>query len=249
MNGFIGIIVIESKLFLRSRVASFFTFIFPIILFLVFGSIFGDTPVWNHPDLAYVDFYAPALIGAFIGQAGLVNLAVFVASYRQWGILKRYNVSPLPLSHYLMGLGIVHFASLLTSSLILIMIGKWIFGLQLVGDLFVVVLAGLLGVGSFFSLGFLISGLFSSPQSVLSIGQFSFISMFLLSGAAVPRQLFPEWLYTMSSFLPLTHIVEVFSGLWMGESFSEHFVSLVIMIGITIVTFPIAIRAFSWQKM
>ncbi len=240
--------MIESKLFLRSRVASFFTFIFPVILFLVFGSIFGDMPVWNHPDLAYVDFFAPALIGAYIGQAGLINLAVFVASYRQEGILKRYNTSPLPLTRYLTGLGIVHFFSLLVSSIILIILGKWIFGLQLLGDIYLVASTGLLIVGSFFSLGFLISGLFSSPQSVLSIGQFSFLSMFLLSGAAVPRELFPEWLYTISSFLPLTHAVEVFSGLWMGEPVSQHIVSLVILIGISIVAFPLSVRAFSWQR-
>jgi len=248
MNSFIGILVIESKLFLRSRVASFFTFVFPVLLFIVFGSIFGDLPVWNHPNLTYVDFFAPALIGAYIGQAGLVNLAVFVASYRQDGILKRYNASPMPLTRYLVGLGIVHFSSLLASSIILIVVGKWMFDLQLQGNVFMVTSAGLLTVGCFFSLGLLISGSFSSPQSVLSIGQFLFLSMFLLSGAAVPRELFPEWLNTISFFLPLTHAVELFSGLWMGEPISQHIASLSVLIAMAIIAFPIATRIFSWQK-
>ena len=126
--------------------------------------------------------------------------------------------------------------------------GKWIFDLQLYGNVFMVASAGLLSVGSFFSLGFLVSGLFSSPQSVLSIGQFSFLSMFLLSGAAVPRQLFPEWLYSISSYLPLTHVVELFSGLWMGEPISQYMVPLWVLIGIVVVAFPLAVRTFSWQK-
>jgi len=245
MNSLTELVLVESKLFLRSRTASFFTFIFPVILFLVFGSIFGEMPVWNHPDLAFVDFFAPALIGAYIGQAGLVNLAVFIASYRQEGILKRYNVSPLPLTHYLICLSIVHFSSLLLSSLILIGTGIIVFDLQFVGNVYLVILIGLLCVCCFFSLGFLISGVFSSTQSILSIGQFLFLSMFLLSGAAVPRELFPEWLYMVSNFLPLTHSVEILSGLWMGESISENIISLLVLSSITLVTFPLSIRAFS----
>jgi len=199
MKPLIELILVESKLFLRSRTASFFTFVLPVILFLIFGSIFGDMPVWNQPDLAYIDFFAPALIGAYIGQAGLVNVAVFIASYRQDGILKRYNVSPLSLTHYLICLSIVHFLSVLISSLILIATGKLVFDLQLVGNVYLVTAIGLLCVACFFSVGFLISGIFSSNQSVLSIGQFLFLSMFFLSGAAVPRQLFPEWLYIIRS--------------------------------------------------
>ncbi|MCY4159842.1 MAG: ABC transporter permease [Bacteroidetes bacterium] len=248
MHSYIEILLIESKLFIRSRAASFFAFIFPVILFLVFGSIFRDMPVWNRPDLAYVDFFAPALIGAYIGQGGLVNLASFIAFYRQEGILKRYNVSPLPLAKYLIGLATVHFGSLLVSSFILIVTGRLIFGLQFLGNVFLVASIGVLGVCCLFSLGFLISGLFSSSQTVLSVGQFLFLSMFFLSGAAVPRELFPEWLYTISSFLPLTHMVEIFSGLWVGEPLFQHKISLLILIGLSLVAFPLAIRSFSWEE-
>lgn len=248
MQSYIALILVEGKLFLRQRAAAFFTFLFPVILFLVFGSIFGEMPLWDHPDLEYVDFFAPALIGAYIGQAGLVNLATFIASYRQLGILKRYIVSPLSLASYLLVHMTVQFSTMMVSSLVLVIAGYLIFDIHFLGNIYIVVMVGILCVVCFFSLGFLISGLFTSSQSVLSVGQCLFLSMFLLSGAAVPRELFPEWLQKISSTLPLTHVVEVFSGLWLGEPMSQHVTSLFILSGISILAFPLAIRTFSWEE-
>ena len=86
LQSFVALWVVECKLFGRQPTAAFFTFVFPVILFLLFGSIFGENPAWNRPGVRYIDFYAPALIASYIGQAGLTNLTNFLAEYRLLGI-------------------------------------------------------------------------------------------------------------------------------------------------------------------
>ena len=94
IRSFVALWIVECKLFLRQPTAAFFTFVLPISFFLLFGSIFGEAPLWDRPDVRYIDFYAPALMAAYIGQTGLVNLTNSLSEYRLLGILKRYVVSP-----------------------------------------------------------------------------------------------------------------------------------------------------------
>ena len=246
-SSFFALWISECKLFLRQPAAAFFTFVLPSFFFLLFGSIFGETPLWNRLDMRHIDFYAPALMAAYIGQAGLVNLNNFLAEYRLIGILKRYLVSPLSIEFYLC----VHIAMqtfiFVISALILFAVGKSIFDLHFHGNLVVVLFVGLICITCFFALGFLINSLFKSPKNTHVLGQFLFLTMFFLSGATFPRQMFPEWLQTLSWGSPLTHVVMTFSGVWLGDSISQYIESLLFLIVITMVSYLISARTFKWE--
>ena len=239
--------VIESKLFLRQPVAAFFTFVFPVLLFLLFGSLFGDSPLWDHPDLRYMDFYAPALMVAYVGQAGLVNLTSFLASYRQIGVLKRYVVSPVSLGSYLCAHAAVQIVVLATSSLILAVVAECVFDIHFRGHWAPVLFVAVVCTACFFALGFFVSGLSKSPRSIHALGQFLFLTMFFISGATFPRQLFPEWLQKLSKASPLTHVVETFSGIWLGDPVSQHVNSLLFLAGITVLAYLVSLRTFKWE--
>ena len=238
---------IECKLFVRQPTAAFFTFAFPILLFVLFGSIYGQSPMWDRPNVRYIDFYAPALIAAYIGQAGLVNLMNFIGEYRLVGILKRYVVSPIPLGFYLC----VHTAMQVTlfifSILLLIVIGELVFDLNFRGHWAIVLFVGSLGLSCFFALGFLLSGLYKSPRSIHALGNVLFLAMFFISGAAFPKQLFPHWLKMFSRASPLTHVVEVFSGIWLGDSVFQYTHSLLFLFFVTVLAYTISIRTFKWE--
>ena len=45
LRRFVTLWFIECKLFVRQPTAAFFTFAFPILLFVLFGSIYGQTPM------------------------------------------------------------------------------------------------------------------------------------------------------------------------------------------------------------
>ena len=247
LHSFIALWIVECKLFLRQPAAAFFTFVLPLFFFLLFGSIFGEAPLWNRPSVRYIDFYAPALMAAYIGQAGLVNLTNFLTEYRLLGILKRYVVSPFSLGFYLC----VHIAMqafiFTISSLILFAVADGVFALHFRGRLIVVLFVGLICVACFFALGFLVNSLSKSPRNTQVLGQFLFLMMFFLSGATFPRQMFPDWLQTLSWGSPLTHVVTTFSGVWLGDPISQYVNSLIFLTGITALSYLISIRIFKWE--
>ena len=247
IRSFVALWIVECKLFLRQPTAAFFTFVLPVFFFLLFGSIFGEAPLWDRPDMRYIDFYAPALMAAYIGQAGLVNLTNFLAEYRLIGILKRYVVSPLSLGFYLC----VHIAMQIViftiSALILFVAAEGIFDIYFHGHLAIVMFVGLVCITCFFALGFLINSLSKSPRSTQALSQFLFLIMFFLSGATFPRQMFPTWLQNLSWGSPLTHVVTTFSGVWLGDSIYQYINSLLFLIVITVLSYLISIRVFKWE--
>lgn len=247
LRSFVALWIVECRLFVRQPTSAFFTFVFPTLLFLLFGSIFGESPAWNRPDVRYIDFYAPALIAAYIGQAGLTNLTSFLTEYRLLGILKRYVVSPLSLGFYLCVHVAMQIVIFTISSLILLVVAESIFDLYFCGNWAIVLSMGVVSIACFFAIGFLLNGLSRSPRGVHALGQFLFLIMFFMSGATFPRQMFPDWLQTISWGSPLTHVVLTFSGVWLGDPITQYVNSLLFLLVLTLLSCLISIRTFKWE--
>ena len=247
LRSFVMLWSVECKLFVRQPTAAFFTFVFPVLIFLLFGSIFGETSMWDRTDVRHIDFYAPALIAAYIGQAGLTNLTNFLAEYRLLGILKRYVISPLSLGFYLCVHTVMQVVIFVVSSLILLLVAESVFDIHFYGHWAIVLFVGIVCIACFFALGFLISGLSKSTRSIHALGQFLFLIMFFMSGATFPHPMFPSWLQTLSWISPLTHCVMTFSGVWLGDSIYQYANSLLFLISITVLSYLISIRIFKWE--
>ena len=247
LRSFGALWIVECKLFLRQPTAAFFTFVLPLFFFLLFGSIFGEAPLWDRPGVRYIDFYAPALMAAYIGQTGLVNFTNSLSEYRLLGILKRYVVSPFSLGFYFCVHITMQTIIFTISALSLFVVAEGIFDLHFRGHLVVILLVGMICIACFFSLGFLVNSIFKSPRSTQALCQFLFLTMFFMSGATFPRQMFPDWLRILSWGSPLTHVVTTFSGVWLGDPISQYVKSLLFIIGITVLSYLISTRTFKWE--
>ena len=247
LRSFGALWIVECKLFLRQPTAAFFTFVLPLFFFLLFGSTFGEAPLWDRPGVRYIDFYAPALMAAYIGQTGLVNFTNFLSEYRLLGILKRYVVSPFSLGFYFCVHITMQTIIFTISALSLFVVAEGVFDLHFRGHLVVILLVGMICIACFFSLGFLVNSIFKSPRSTQALCQFLFLTMFFMSGATFPRQMFPDWLRILSWGSPLTHVVTTFSGVWLGDPISQYTKSLLFIIGITVLSYLISTRTFKWE--
>ena len=247
LRSFGALWIVECKLFLRQPTAAFFTFVLPLFFFLLFGSIFGEAPLWDRPGVRYIDFYAPALMAAYIGQTGLVNFTNSLSEYRLLGILKRYVVSPFSLGFYFCVHITMQTIIFTISALSLFVVAEGVFDLHFRGHLVVILLVGMICIACFFSLGFLVNSIFKSPRSTQALCQFLFLTMFFMSGATFPRQMFPDWLRILSWGSPLTHVVTTFSGVWLGDPISQYVKSLLFIIGITVLSYLISTRTFKWE--
>jgi ABC-2 type transport system permease protein len=71
--------------------------------------------------------------------------------------------------------------------------------------------------------------------------------MLFLSGAGFPRELLPETIKKISTFLPLTYVVTLLRGLWVGEAWNQHLTEVFVLAGILVLGVLVSIKTFRWE--
>jgi ABC-2 type transport system permease protein len=245
MRAFLKMTLVEFKLFIRQPVGFFFTFAFPLVILLVFGSIFGNDPVEEFGGKGTVDLSVPGYIGMLIGTLGMIGLPISLATYREQGILRRFSATPLRPIVVLAAQVLVNLVMLLAGVILIIVAGRLIYDLQLPDNIIPVIIAILLGGISFLSVGFVLAGLLSTPRTAQAVGMALFFPMLFLAGGAIPREIFPEAVRRVGDFLPLTHVVNLIKDLWFGEGWNV--VSLLVLVAVFIISLVVSSRTFRWE--
>lgn len=94
MRAFLTVTWIEGKLFLRSFYSPFFSLVFPMMLLVLFGSIYGNAPDPFFGGYGAMDVSVPSYMGIALGVNGLMSLPLTLSEYRQKKILKRMRATP-----------------------------------------------------------------------------------------------------------------------------------------------------------
>jgi ABC-2 type transport system permease protein len=238
-------ILIECKLFLRQPMAAFFTLIFPLFLLFLFGSIYGNEPSELLGGRGNVDVSVPGYIAMIIATAGLTNLPIVLATYREQGILRRYQASPVSTTTILLAQVAVSALTAVVGGGLLMLAGVLVYDLVLPVSVWGTLLAFILGSLSFLALGFLLSGILVTSRTATAVGNALLFPMIFLSGAALPRQILPENIQRIGDFLPLTHVVNLIQDLWFGGSWNG--LSLTVVIGVMLLAGLVATRTFRWE--
>jgi hypothetical protein len=100
---------------------------------------------------------------------------------------------------------------------------------------------------SFFGIGFILAGTMPSARTAQIVGLVLLYPMVFLSGASFPRELLPEAINRVSTFLPLTYVVNLLRGLWIGETWSQHITDVIVLVGILVAGVLISIKTFRWE--
>ena len=92
MSTLIGQIKLETKLLLRDRRSLFFTLAFPVIMILIFGSVFSEGS-WD--GIPAINYLLPGIIVMAVMMACMNNNAVKITNDREKGIYRRLSLTPL----------------------------------------------------------------------------------------------------------------------------------------------------------
>lgn len=236
--------LIETKLFLREPAAVFFTLAFPVMVLLLFGSIYGGSPIPG-TGLRGIDVSTPAYTGMIIATVGLIGLPITVAGYREQGVLRRLRATPV---HPFTILGAEVLVNLLMTALgiaLLILTARLAFDVRPPAAPVSVILALVLACVSFFAVGFALAGLLPTVRVATAVGQALFFPMLFLSGAALPRTELPDALHRVSGFLPLTHAVVLVEDLWIEGTWNVS--AVVVLLGVLVAATAVSARTFRWE--
>lgn len=237
----------ETKLFLREPVGAFFTLVFPLMMLFLFGSIYGNEPSPLFNGLGTVDISIPAYTAMIIATTGLVGLTITIAAYRENGILRRLRTTPISPLVILTVQVIVLFLMTTFGMLLLILAGKLVYHMRFDGNALSVLAGFVLSSLSFFAIGFILAGLMPTARTAQVVGMVLLYPMLFLSGAGFPRELLPEAIKKVSTFLPLTYVVNLLRGLWIGETWGQHTTEVLVLAAMLVAGVLISAKTFRWE--
>jgi ABC-2 type transport system permease protein len=237
----------EAKLFLREPIGAFFTLVFPLMMLFLFGSIYGNKPEVMFGGYGTIDISIPAYTAMIIATTGLLGLTITMSAYRENGILRRLRTTPIGPLVVLAAQVIVLFLMTTFGMILLIIAGKLVYHMRFEGNLLGVLAGFMLCTLSFFALGFVLAGLMPTARTAQVVGMVLLYPMLFLSGAGFPRELLPETIKKVSAFLPLTYVVNLLRGLWIGEAWGRHLLDVTVLVGILVLGVVISIFTFRWE--
>jgi ABC-2 type transport system permease protein len=247
MKSLLKMVWMETKLFLREPVGTFFTLVFPLMFLFLFGSIYGNTPTPLFNGLGTIDISIPSYTAMIIGTTGLMSITITMSTYREKGILRRLRTTPVSPLVILTAQIVVVFAMTALGMLLLIVAGKLVYHVKFSGNALSVLGGFVLSSLSFFGIGFILAGILPTARTAQIVGLAILYPMMFLSGAGFPRELLPEAVKKVSAFLPLTYVVNLLRGLWVGEAWSQHITDVIVLIVMLVAGVLISVRLFRWE--
>jgi ABC-2 type transport system permease protein len=245
MKSFLKLTFAELKLQLREPIGTFFTLAFPVMLMLLFGTIFGNEPLPFLNGYGQVDLSVPGYIGMIIGTIGMLGIPITLSNYREQGILRRLRATPLQSRAVLWSQVAVQVCMTAVGVTLLVIVSSLLYDLRLPAADAMMIPAILLCAFSFFAIGFVLAGVMPTPRTAQAVGMAIFYPMLFLSGAAMPRFIMPETVQRIAEWLPLTQVVILLEDMWFTGEWN---VTAVIVVTAVLITGLIVSRyTFRWE--
>lgn len=234
----------EVLLFLREPTALFFSLAFPLILLLFVGSVGATEEVAE--GVRFIDTYMASMVAVTAGNVGIMGLSIHIAENRSRGALKRYRLSPMPPVVFFAAQFATALVTMVVSLLGLIIVTLVLFGLDDSANWPLFLAIALLSLYAAVSWGMFLAGLRLPLRSVQVISAAVFFLMFFSSGAALPRQSFPDWLQELSAWNPLAVANDLLVQSYSGYG-SVEVARVVALIASTLVVNLITTKTFDWE--
>jgi ABC-2 type transport system permease protein len=209
--------------------------------------MYGNKPVEAFGGKGTIDMLIPALTAMIIATSGLMVVTITLATYREKGILRRLRTTPVKPLTVMIAQVVVVFMMTALGMLLVIGAGKLVYHVKFDGNAFSLLVGFVLCCLSFFGIGFIIAGTMPTARTAQIVALILLYPMIYLSGAAMPRALLPETIQKFSTVLPLTYVVNLLNGLWVGEAWGEHLLEVGVLVGMLLVGVAVSVKTFRWE--
>ena len=192
----------------RNRQSRFFSVFLPVVLLLLFTTLFGKYTVYvTGGSLKQTYYYVPGLIALGIVNAGCMSLAVAIVSERQGGVLKRRRSKPVPPWILVGGRCLTALTTVFAVTLVLLAVGAFGYNTEpramavpgLVATIAV-------GTAAFACIGFGVTPFLRDPESAQTTVQAFALPLYFISTIFLPPHLVPASLRHIAAVFPVEHL-------------------------------------------
>lgn len=207
-----------------------------------------ETKQLSKNSLSQFDYTFAGLLGfAIIGMGIFGPINVF-PELKKMGILRRLSTTPLKVWQYftatMLGqvfVGLISLAALFIAAIVF-------FNLNVVGNYLELLFVLVIGIICILGIGLALGGWAKNERQVAPLSNIIVFPMLFLSGTFFPRFLMPEWLQNISTFIPLTPIID---SIRLIATEGKHLIDILPQIGLIgawiVVIYFIAFRVFRWE--
>lgn len=242
----------EILIFRRTPIAAFFTLGLPLLMLVLFVALFGNDTLseLEYGPVTTAQFYVAGLGVFAAASATYTNIAVNLSFRRDQGILKRIRGTPIPPRLFFGGVILAAMAIAVFATSVMVALGVAAYGVSIeAARIPALILAFVLGVLCFATLGVALSSLASTGNSAVAIANATILPLAFTSNVFIPLQDPPAWLNLLGDLFPLKPFAVAFTEAMspFSEAPAFQWDRLAALVAWTALGALVAWRRFRWE--
>ena len=247
---------LEIKQFSRQRESVVFILLFPILLLLIFGSVFKNSIA---PQVTFSQYFVAGMIASGLLNTGFQQLAITIPLERDDGTLKRLRGTPMPPSAYFFGKTISVLFYMKIQIILLLVVGALAFDINIptdIGHWITFIWVTLLGITSSTLLGIAFSSVPRSGRGASAVVTPIVLVLQFVSGVFFIFDQLPHWMQQVASIFPLKWMTQGMRSVFLPESFAanevggswQHGTTAIVLSVWVVVGLVLALKTFRWER-
>ena len=198
--------------------------------------------------LSRFDYTFSGLMGFTLLSLGIFGPTTVFPRLKQRGVLRRYHTTTLKVWQYFTGNVISNGITGILAAGLMFVVSLVVFDLNMRGDFLSLIAVVVAGVTMLFGIGLALGGWAKNENQAAPLAQLVTMPMMFLSGVFFPTFLMPEWLQSVTKFIPLTPVVESIRLVATeGRTVFDLGPQLLTIGAWTVAIYIIAFRVFRWE--
>ncbi|WP_328476109.1 ABC transporter permease [Actinoplanes sp. NBC_00393] len=239
------LIRIETVLSVRDKVGPLWGVCFPLVLLVILGSV----PSMREPQavnggVSTFELYVPVLVLFNLATLALIALPNVLAGYRESGVLRRMQTTPVGPARVLGAQLAANLATAVVAAGLFLAVARLAFGVGLPAAPLSFLIAWLLVAAAVMSIGLLLTALAPGRAQATALGTVLYFPLMFCAGLWIPITQMPPLLRDISHLTPLGAGMRAFQDAYAGDFPSVQ--PLLILTGYAVVSALAAVRWFRW---
>ncbi len=200
-------------------------------------------------SLRPIQYIAPGLIGWAVAIGAVFSASMPLVQWRTSGLLRRLRLAPTTTAALVGSRTLVTLVVALVQMAVFLVVGVLVFGLKLTNWWWMAIPLVLMAALAFMSLGIVVGAVSKSAEGASGLANLIIMPMAFLSGSFIPLDQAPDWLRTVSRYLPLGHLNEgMLDVMVRGQGPSAVISPLLVLFGFAVAVTWLATRLFRWES-
>ena len=191
-----------------------------------------DYSYWYNPKLNYKTYMVPGILVLLVTIIGLLLSGMNIVREKEIGTIEQINVTPIRKIQFIAGKLTPFWIIALFELAFGLTIGKLVFDIPMVGNLWLIFMSGGVYLFVILSVGLLVSTVTNTQQQSMLVTFFFMVVFILMSGLFTAIESMPLWAQQIDRLNPLMYFIKIMRMVLLkGSTFADispHFYSLLV---------------------